>query len=572
MAKTDNPWSVNKLEEFLHYCCPECEHKYQSKETFVLHAFEKHPRAKEYIELRLDSNTVTVFCKNQPEPSSPFKLQECVIEDVVIINNAATHDTDNENFDQAILMKNHNSSEKEYGGTKMNTENEILSESVTFDDTINVTPQKNQSTWNFSNKPKTFDYSLLTASEKEIVLAQTTCNLCNKTLVDPRSLARHIKTVHETIKDYNCDQCEKGFTKKSLYESHVTRAHKPVQSTKKLKKRKFGKVSQRALKNQDKLEIDYDLFDNPFLDKRNSKENMTGIEEMQIYKCDLCGKTFNQSSNLSKHIFIMHDIGEEYRCEYCDNKFRTKSMLSKHIISDHSETIQKTFTCNVCNQTFLSSKSLLFHTRKYHDSSMKCEHCEKSFGKLSDKKRHVSVIHEGNKPLKLHKCNECDKTFSRNYELSRHINSVHLGIRPYQCDLCNKSYSKSTDLNNHIKYFHEQKQRDPQKQAESVTCKFCSKVFAKPENLRKHIECVHHGIRPIVKCELCGKIYESHQGLETHVKRVHQGIKEEKIHKCNFCDQAFTRVGTMRRHMETIHLTPTVPPSRKLKTVINPHY
>ena len=33
-----NPWAVGNLEEFLYYCCPECNEKNQSKELFLQHA------------------------------------------------------------------------------------------------------------------------------------------------------------------------------------------------------------------------------------------------------------------------------------------------------------------------------------------------------------------------------------------------------------------------------------------------------------------------------------------------------------------------------------------------------
>ena len=44
----DNPWVVNNLEEFLYYCCPECDEvKIQCRETFLKHALNQHPKAKE---------------------------------------------------------------------------------------------------------------------------------------------------------------------------------------------------------------------------------------------------------------------------------------------------------------------------------------------------------------------------------------------------------------------------------------------------------------------------------------------------------------------------------------------
>ena len=44
-----NPWSVKNIEEFLYYCCPECEVKDQSKESFLKHALDQHPNSKDSI-------------------------------------------------------------------------------------------------------------------------------------------------------------------------------------------------------------------------------------------------------------------------------------------------------------------------------------------------------------------------------------------------------------------------------------------------------------------------------------------------------------------------------------------
>ena len=33
-----NPWDVGKVEDFLYFCCPECDEKNQSKDLFIQHA------------------------------------------------------------------------------------------------------------------------------------------------------------------------------------------------------------------------------------------------------------------------------------------------------------------------------------------------------------------------------------------------------------------------------------------------------------------------------------------------------------------------------------------------------
>ncbi len=44
LGRVTNPWLVDQLDVFLHYCCPECDLKSQSKDIFVNHAFLNHPQ------------------------------------------------------------------------------------------------------------------------------------------------------------------------------------------------------------------------------------------------------------------------------------------------------------------------------------------------------------------------------------------------------------------------------------------------------------------------------------------------------------------------------------------------
>ena len=39
----ENPWIVPTLDEFLFFCCPECENKSPNKTLFINHALSNHP-------------------------------------------------------------------------------------------------------------------------------------------------------------------------------------------------------------------------------------------------------------------------------------------------------------------------------------------------------------------------------------------------------------------------------------------------------------------------------------------------------------------------------------------------
>ena len=45
-----NPWNVKSLEDFLYYCCPQCDHKNITKSAFIKHAVVNHSKSQELIE------------------------------------------------------------------------------------------------------------------------------------------------------------------------------------------------------------------------------------------------------------------------------------------------------------------------------------------------------------------------------------------------------------------------------------------------------------------------------------------------------------------------------------------
>ena len=44
-----NPWIVTNLDEFLFFCCPECDTQSPNKALFINHALIEHPKAREII-------------------------------------------------------------------------------------------------------------------------------------------------------------------------------------------------------------------------------------------------------------------------------------------------------------------------------------------------------------------------------------------------------------------------------------------------------------------------------------------------------------------------------------------
>lgn len=76
---------------------------------------------------------------------------------------------------------------------------------------------------------------------------------------------------------------------------------------------------------------------------------------MSPHKCHLCGRGFNQRSNLKTHLLTHTDI-KPFNCDKCGKEFRRNCDLRRHmLIHSMSNTIQ-------CQQLLLDGQKSLIET------------------------------------------------------------------------------------------------------------------------------------------------------------------------------------------------------------------
>ena len=99
--------------------------------------------------------------------------------------------------------------------------------------------------------------------------------------------------------------------------------------------------------------------------------------------------------------------------------------------------------------TFHNNEATEENMKKQIQTIIKCESCGKSFSNAGYLKRHIHVVHEGNK------CESCGNSFSKAASLKKHIHTFHEGHKDHKCEPCGKSFSQAGQLKKHIRIVHE---------------------------------------------------------------------------------------------------------------------
>lgn len=163
------------------------------------------------------------------------------------------------------------------------------------------------------------------------------CGECGKQFRDSGGLLRHVKEVHEKVRNHLCTICHKWFVNRPTLEDHL-RTHSG--------ERPFV-CHQCGLMFKSKSSL-----------YQHSKTHSDVLPHVCVY----CRKGFRRRQELIAHTST-HTNEKKHICEKCGKGFRTRSELQRHIVV-HSD--EKPFTCLICNLNFSQKRYLRNHMKSRH--------------------------------------------------------------------------------------------------------------------------------------------------------------------------------------------------------------
>ena len=190
-----------------------------------------------------------------------------------------------------------------------------------------------------------FDRLAMASAEMTGEKGKAECPQCNKLFSNKHNLKFHMKTVHDSKKQFSCGKCSYQSSQKICLIRHID-----------------------ALHNKTKL------------------------------KCKICLKSYKWDADLRRHIESNHFKNSQANVCVCGKIFKTRRNLNLHKKTSHGTT--QMIDCTKCPGQFKTASSFQLHVKLKHTEDRKIHYCDvcKYQSKLtSDVRRHIMEVHEGKK-------------------------------------------------------------------------------------------------------------------------------------------------------------------------------
>jgi Zinc finger, C2H2 type len=145
-------------------------------------------------------------------------------------------------------------------------------------------------------------------------------------------------------------------------------------------------------------------------------------------------------------VILMDDNMKLYQCDVCMRTFRERSKLKSH---REIHTDQRNVICPTCGKAFKTQACLRSHRRVHNPSYMYCDICGKSYTQKPELAKHIKFVHFH---IREHFCETCGAGFGSKGHLSTHMlihQSAHV-MKANVCQVCTLSFHTRAKLERHM--------------------------------------------------------------------------------------------------------------------------
>ena len=230
------------------------------------------------------------------------------------------------------------------------------------------------------------------------------CFICSKVLQSRADVKMHISMVHP----YRCDVCSRVFQSEADVKIHNSTDHGIKESNKQVheKKQSFqcpfcpSKFNHKVQFNIHCSKVHEGK--GPAVEKK--------LKPPKKFPCHLCSKVFQTKYDCKRHVLRVHeekkpknqDMKYKFQCSICLTFFKTENQFTTHVSTDHegesSELIQNELS-KYDEWSPNTSKSEKKISNVHQKEKFTCSICFKVLGAKATLKRHISQLHEKNKPI-----------------------------------------------------------------------------------------------------------------------------------------------------------------------------
>ncbi|GAB0091253.1 hypothetical protein DMENIID0001_060710 [Sergentomyia squamirostris] len=197
-----------------------------------------------------------------------------------------------------------------------------------------------------------------------------------------------------------------------------------------------------------------------------------------------------------------------------------------------SDINEKSVKCELCGKFYTNIRSLNAHrvySHKLKPPPRPCPACGENFRNRLEKKQHNCY----------QQCEYCFRTVQGKAfvtHLQRHLNRE----KNAECDLCHKKYRTLTEL----------KQHQRNHTAPNTVCPICGKMV---REFRMHDHMKTHQPTKFLTCVICEKVFHNKGSIKRHMERIHLRLKIFNV-QCTHCEMKFTNHAAQKAHIYKDHL------------------